>query len=197
MSTRNARGSTKRKYGTAGSARASALAQRLAGESQSSSSSSVPLGEPNNVDKWVVTPDPRVKGIQRALIGRWQNRFVQGQAEGQAGKNQAGLLGMGPRHTIHSLDQVTRYRSTSTTSKRKSAVQRLIESGNVQGAFERVKMAHYHARRGLRADTRYFSRLRAGRFGQDAISQQHGLRKLARDNFKQASKRRRMDWTMM
>lgn len=162
-------------------ARAKLLQQRLADPGPRN------LGAEGTVDSYQIIPDPRVQGIQRGLINRWHQDFIQGQAEGQAGKNQEGLLGSGPRKTIKCVDNPLRFRSVMTGSIRKTQTQRLIEGGNVSQALARAKASRFRTRPGSLRDARKVD------FDEEFMSTQVGLLSTAKDNFKTVKKNRRLD----
>lgn len=163
-----------------------ALAKRLRNGEESSSKS-------KGNDGFMLTPDPRARGLKTALTQSWSHEFVKPGTEGQAGKDQASLLGSGPRKLIHSLDKVLVYRTRSTTCKRKSRIRRLFESGQSDAAFRRMRLHSFRGVRGIRPDPKYFVRLRAGKNGMDTLATQTGLSHQSKENLKKKKKQRRYD----
>ncbi len=206
MRTRSRRGGTKRFRGGAGNGLGTAapvrgddtvnggasgnmitdvatLKKLLAGGSKGSRA-----GDEGHVDEYEVVSDPRVDGIQRNLAKRWQREFVQGQAEGIAGKDQSALLDSGPRHTIESLDRPLRYTASGSNLQRKTRVQRMIEAGNASGALHRMKSFRYRGRNAVKMDPRKLT------VDDDNLSTQVGLHHLSKETLKRIKGERRLDY---
>jgi len=167
------------------SARAFELAQRLAQSRKSST------GGLNRTEAYEVVPDPKYSAVERSLINRWRNEFVN--AEGRAGEDQVANLNTGPRKTIKSLDNPLRFKSSNNTqNKRKSRFQRQVESGDMQGALTRVKMKMVRGGRYKRLKQKDMINV----FNMnDFLSTQCGLKELAAKGYQNSlnSERKAMD----
>ena len=168
-----------------GNGRASALQARLALRGASGVHGPKVTGQAGTQDQYEVLPNARVTSIQRNLIGQWRKRYKKGVAEGLSGKDQESLLGSGPRRTLDSISSPLRY---SVGGARKTRTQRMIESGDVSGAFANMKKGRgKRAERFLRMDARKLD------FDPNLLGVQVGLSHQAKESSKKAVKRRRMD----
>lgn len=146
-------------------------------------------------ERYVVQKDPRMLAIQQASINRWQQEYLEKQAEGRSGEDQKERIGTGPRKTIRILDYPLQFKSShSTQNARKTNTQRLIESGQVDLALARARHHAFRSRPSMARDPRLMN------VSNDYLSTQFGLTRQARNSYEmQTSKSsgRRLDAVSM
>jgi len=143
---------------------------------------------PEIIDQYQAVKDPRYSALQQMYINRWKNTFKEGISEGRVGLNQEEQIGTGLRKTIKSLDKVLKYKSSGSTSlQRNTKVQRMIQSGNIRGALNRIAMSRFKKRPHMLTDVRKQS------FDDELTGTQVGLMTDSKKNFKLAQKEKRMD----
>lgn len=143
---------------------------------------------PDVSDQFQAVKDPRYDALQRMYINRWKNTFKEGISEGRVGLNQESQLGTGLRKSIDSLNKVTKYKSSgSTTLQRNSKVHRMIQSGNIRGALNKIAKSRFKKRPYMLSDVRKQD------FDDEYTGTQVGLMTDSKQNFKLAQKEKRMD----
>jgi len=143
---------------------------------------------PAIMDQFQAMKDPRYDALQRMYINRWKQNFKEGVAEGRVGMNQEAQIGTGMRKSIDSLNKVLKYKSSGTTTLQRSGrVQRMVQSGNIRGALNRIAKSRFKKR------PQMFSDVRDQEFDTDYTGTQVGLMTDSKQNFKLARKEKRMD----